>query len=383
MYKKILAIAITAVVFAACSNKQVDAPLAQKQAELDKLLKEQTELNDKVSKLRNEIQLMDTASANQKKIKTVEVTKAALADFKHYIDAFAMVESDQNTLVTAKVPGFVINAILVKQGDNVRTGQLLATVDNSTLVQQLETIKVQLALAQTAYERQKNLWDKKIGSELQYLNAKTQKEAAEKSKAGMEAQLANTSIYAPFDGTIDIVNFKVGDNTMNFSPSQNVGGIRVVNNSRLKITAKLADTYVNKVRAGNKVKVVIPDMDNKEFDATVSSVSNAISDKRTFDIQVLLTNNSGLKPNMQANIKINDASLTKVFVVNENLVQNSEGQKSVYILAREGDKLVARRVSVTTGLSYGGQVVVTGLKEGDEIITTGYANINDGEEVKM
>ncbi len=366
-----------AIVFAACKQSQ-PASLNEKKIELDSLVKVQTELNSKVSKLRNEIDDLDTTAKNLKKIKSVEVTKAMLQEFRHYIDATAVVESDQNTMVTAKVIGFVVNNVLVKVGDNVSAGQILCTVDNSSLQQSIEASKVQYSLAKTAYERRRNLWEKQIGSELEYLQAKTLKESLEKQIASAEAQVANTNVVAPFSGSVESVDFKVGDNTMNL-----MHGIRIVNLSRLKVSAKLADTYISKVHRGDHVKIVFPDLGNKEIDATLSFVANTINDKRTFDVQAALPASADLRPNMNATLKINDATLPKVFVVNENIVHSSEGQKSLMVLSHEGSKAIARKVVITTGESYGGLVVIKGLKEGDEIITAGYAGINDGEEVKF
>lgn len=379
MYKKLLFVALLAIVFAACKRDNTD--LGQKKAELEALIKQQTEINSKVAALQKQIDELDTVAMSQKKIKTVDVTIATPVEFMHYIDATGLVESDQNVLVTARTPGFVINNILVKPGDMVSSGQLLCTVENGALVQSLDALKAQLNLATTAYERQKNLWDKKIGSEIQYLQAKTAKEALEKQKANVEASIANTNIYAPFAGVVDAVNFKVGDNTAAFSPPQNFGGIRILNSSKLKLTAKLADTYINKVHTGDRVKCMIPDL-NKEIDATISYVSKTINDKRTFDIVIWLTNASELKPNMNASLKINDATFKKVFVVSENIVHSSEGQKSIMLLAHDGDKTIVKKQIVTTGESYNGMVIINGIKEGDEIITTGYAGINEGEVVK-
>jgi len=376
MYRKLLILVIVSVAIASCQrpNKALD----QKKAELEKLMKEQAEVNEKVTKLRKEIDEMDTVAMSQKKIKSVEVTKAELKEFRHYIDATAVVESDQNTIVTAKQPGFVINNILVKAGDAVNAGQILCTVDNNVLLQNREALKVQYDMASTAYQRQKNLWDKNIGSEIQYLQAKTQKEALEKQLSSLETQITNTNVVAPFAGTIESVGFKVGDNTAN-----TMGGIRVVNNSRLKITAKLPDTYISKVHKGNQVKINIPDLGNKEIEAAISFVGNTISNSRTFEVQIMLDHNSDLKPNMNANLRINDAVFPKVFVLEENMIHSSEGQKSIYIIERTDKKIFARKIVVTTEESYGGKVVVTGIKEGDEVITTGYMGINDGEEVKL
>ncbi len=375
MYKRVLFIAILAISVAAC--KQDNSDLGQKKAALETLIKEQSTLNDKVAKLRKEIDELDSTARNQKKIKAVDVTVASLQAFRHFIEASALVESDQNTMVTAKQPGFVINNVLVKAGDNVSAGQLLCTVDNSTIMQSKASLGVQFELAKTAFQRQKNLWEKQIGSEIQYLQSKTQKEALEKQLASLDAQIANTNVVAPFSGTIEAVNFKVGDNTAN-----PMGGIRVVNLSRLKITAKLADTYISKVHRGDHVKIVIPDLDNKEIDATLTFVGNTISAGRTFEVQVLLGNNTELKPNMNASLKINDLTLQKVFVLSENIISNSEGQKSIYLLTHEGEKSIAKKTIIKVGANYGGLTVVEGLKVGDEVITTGYSSINDGEEVK-
>lgn len=375
MVKKVLFIAIASLMMAACSQDKSD--LGMKKAALEKLMKEQTELNAKVTALRKEIDELDTAAKSQKKIKSIDVTPAVKQEFRHYIEASAVVETDQNTVVTAKQPGFVITNVLVKAGDNVRAGQVLCTVDNSTIIQSKEALNVQYELAKTAYQRQKNLWEKQIGSEIQYLQSKTQKEALEKQLASIESQIANTSVVAPFNGTVEAVNFKVGDNTMN-----PMGGIRVVNLSLLKISAKLADSYISKVHRGDRVKIVIPDLNNKEIDATLSFVGNTINNFRTFDVQIMLANNTELKPNMTALIKINDLTMQKVFVLSENLVQSSEGQKSIYVLKHDGPKTIAKKLVITTGSSYGGLVVVEGLSEGDEVITTGYASVNDGEEVK-
>lgn len=379
MYKKVLVIA--AAVFFMVSCKRENTDLSAKKKELETLLKQQADINDKVTKLRKEVETMDTAAMAEKKVKSVEITKVTFQSFSHYVEGMAAVESDQNTLVFPKTPGFVINSVNVKPGDVVAAGQILCTVDNTTLMQQLEALKTQYTLANTAYERQRNLWEKQIGSEIQYLNAKTQKEAAEKNIAALQAQLANTNVVAPFAGTVDAVNYKVGDNS-----SSPAGGVLIVNISRLKLTSKLADSYINKVKPGNKVIIVFPDLDNKEVEARVTFTGSTINSlTRTFDIQVLLDNPKGeYKPNMQARIKVNDLTLPKVIVVNENIVLNSEGEKSILVLAHEGENTIARKVKVVTGESYGGLVVIKeGLKEGDEIITNGYANINDGEKIKL
>jgi len=229
MYKRVLFIAILAISVAAC--KQDNSDLGQKKAALETLIKEQSTLNDKVAKLRKEIDELDSTARNQKKIKAVDVTVASLQAFRHFIEASALVESDQNTMVTAKQPGFVINNVLVKAGDNVSAGQLLCTVDNSTIMQSKASLGVQFELAKTAFQRQKNLWEKQIGSEIQYLQSKTQKEALEK-------QLDKTLVLTENVEVSDALKYHM-DNSM--SLTNNV--FKVYSESYFDLVNEVRDLY--------------------------------------------------------------------------------------------------------------------------------------------
>ena len=375
--KNLILILTTLLLLSACNGSKTG--IDEKKADLAKLEKQHEEISKKILTLKEEIKNSDPKAKDDKKRKSVQVTEVSPQDFKHFIDGFAVVESDRNTVVTAKTPGFVINDVKVKVGDRVSAGQLLCSVDNSSLSNNLEPLKVQYALANTAYERQKNLWEKQIGSELQFLQAKTQKEALEKQIASIQSQIANTNIVAPFGGTVEAVNFKIGDNTAN-----PMGGIRIVDAGSLKMVSRLADVYITKVHKGDNVEITIPDLGNKTMQGKVAFASNTINAAtRNFEVQISLPKTSDLKLNMQANIKINDNTLKNVFVVTENLVQTTEGKPYILVLDQVNGKYTVSKRDLTIGASYGGQVVVTGLKKGDLVITTGYSNLNVGEEVNL
>ena len=362
-----------AVMLAACGAKQGN----DKKAELEKLKTEYKSLGEKIKTL--EAQLGD-GKTDSSQSKLVSLTKVETSAFNHFIEVQGTVESDDNVLVGPKQPGFAVSNIYVKAGDNVKAGQVLADADASPLQNQLSGLQANLSLATTAFERQQNLWNQKIGTEFQFLQAKTQKESLEKNIASLQSQISNTKIVAPFDGVVDEVKVKVGEMAaMGFS------GIRVVNTCKMKVKAKLADAYINKVHRGNKVMIELPDDNANPISSSLTYAGSVVDPiTRTFNVEVLMTGCSQLKPNMVTNLKINDATINKAVVINQNLIQTSEDGKFVMVAEHSGNKIIAKRAIVKTGDSYNGNIIITdGLKEGDEMITSGYQDLIDGQEVKL
>jgi RND family efflux transporter MFP subunit len=290
------------------------------------------------------------------------------------------VDAEQNITALNQQPG-VVTAIYVKVGDKVTKGQLLAiTETTAALEDQVKSTETQLKLATTAYEKQKNLWDQKIGSEIQFLQAKTQKEVAERGLEALKKQLEMTKVISPINGVVDAVNLRVGDMA---APSQLMPGIRVINNESLKVKARLADSDYGKIKAGDKVHIDFPDI-NKHIEAVVSFVSGTIDPRsRTFGIEVKLNNEKNeYAANMIAKLKINDVVLKNVITVPSNVVQKSVD--GVYVLAATVDNgaKTAHKRMVTAGDEYNGQtVIISGLNEGDKIITFGYSEVVDGQRI--
>jgi membrane fusion protein, multidrug efflux system len=236
----------------------------------------------------------------------------------------------------------------------------------------------QLELATTVYQRQKNLWDQKIGTEVQYLQAKTNKESLEKQLQGLKEQSDMMKVKAPIGGVIDEVQVKVGENIAPGMPAA-----RIVNNSDLKLVADVSEAYVTDVKKGDKVIINVPEI-RKEIIGQVSFVGRNIDPlSRTFTVEVNLKSQPELRPNMSATIKVVFNTAAEAIVVPVNVIQTLNNEKVVYIAEKDGTKTVARKKVVTVDGVYNNMAQVQGLKGGDQIITFGYQGLNDGEVIKI
>jgi membrane fusion protein, multidrug efflux system len=358
---------------ASCAgNKKQD--LESKKKELGDYKTELKDITGKIETLEKEIALLDTSFKVPQKAKLVQITELKKQDFKHYLEVQGNVDAEENVTALNQQPG-VVTAVYVKVGDHVTKGQLLAITETTAAVEdQIKSTQDQLALANTAYEKQKNLWDQKIGSEIQFLQAKTQMETAQIGLDALKKQLEMTKVISPIDGTVDAVNLRVGDMA---APSQLMPGIRIINSQRLKVKAKLADSDFGKVREDDMVKIEFPDI-NDSIVAPVTFVSRTIDPRsRTFAIEVKLDNGSNkYAANLIAKLKINDEVLKNVILVPSNIIQRSAEGSYVLIAQVKNEKKTAVKKPVKTGADYDGNTVITdGLNEGDNIITFGYTEV--------
>jgi RND family efflux transporter MFP subunit len=309
-------------------------------------------------------------------VKTESVERQA---FKHFIQVQGTLDSRSNVMVTPKTGG-AVTAVYVKEGDAVRKGQVLATIDDVVLRQGVNELKTSLDLANTIYERQKNLWDQKIGSEVQFLQAKNTKEGLERKLATLQSQLALNRITSPINGVVEAVQVKVGETA---SPA--AGAVRVVDPTNIRVVAKVADTYIGNVRKGDAVRITVPDLD-REIEGKINFVGQVVNPAtRTFDIEVSVDNRDRqLRPNMLVRVNINDQTKADAVVINENIVQKTAAGDIIFVAIEEGGKKVAKQRKVKTGLSYNGQVEISeGLKPGEQLITEGFQDLVDGQPVQM
>jgi RND family efflux transporter MFP subunit len=378
-FQKLPFILFTVLVLTACTenNKNV---VEEKKKQLADFKTQAKELNTKIDALEKEIAKLDTSFHVTQKTKLVQVEDMKKETFKHYIEVQGNVDAEENIMALNQQPG-IVTAIYVKVGDHVTKGQLLAiTETTAALEDQVKSTETQVALANTAYEKQKNLWEQKIGSEIQFLQAKTQKEAAESGLAALKKQLEMTKVISPITGTVDMVNLRVGDMA---APSQLMPGIRIINNESLKVKAKLADTDFGKIKQNDNVEIEFPDI-SKTIQATVNYVSKTIDPRsRTFGIEAKL-NNAGNEyaANMVAKLKVNDAVIKEALVVPTNVIQKSAEGKYVLVASTENGTKVTRKKMITAGSEYNGRTVITnGLSEGDKIITFGYSEVVDGQRI--
>ncbi len=347
-----------------------------KKAELEKLKAQREQLNAEISKLEAEVNPAGEAAV---KAITVKVTPATECVFNHYIQVQGTVDGDQNIAVSPQTAG-IVTAVYVKEGSQVKKGQVMAELDAQVLKQSLEEVKTQLDLASSIFEKQAALWEKKIGSEVQYLQAKNNKEALERRAATIEEQMNMSKVISPINGTVESNPLRVGQMA---SPGMPTSTIRVINMSVAKISADVSENYAASIKNGNSAVVSFPDL-GKEIETKLNFTSRFIDPtNRTFKVECKVSSKDvELRANMIANIKILDYTNDKTFCLPVTLIQSNQEGKYVYVVKADGDKKVAERRIIKTGLDYDGVTeVLEGLTAGDQIITAGYQNLNQGDQV--
>jgi len=368
-----LSLLVIAGMLAACS---ATTPEDDKQSRLEKLKTEQASLATEIKKLEDEIAGAnpDTVAVKAKEIAVIEL---APRSFNHYVQTQGSVEAEDNIMLSAKSMG-VVTAVYVTEGQRVSKGQTLVQLDNAVIRQSIEAMKSQLDLAILIYNRQKNLWDQKIGTEVQYLQAKSNKENLERQLGSLQEQSDMAKITSPINGTVDEMIAKIGENLAPGMPA-----VRVMNSSNLKLKANVSEAYVTDIKKGNKVLVNIPEL-KKELSAQVSFVGKNIDPlSRTFTVEIKLPSLADLRPNMTGIVKIIFHTETSTIVVPINVVQDINQEKIVYVVEGNGRQAVARKRVVTVDAVYDNQAQVQGLKPGDKLITSGYQGLNDGQAVKL
>lgn len=363
MFKRYLpALLITAFLVACASPSNED--------KLKELKQKKATIDQEIAKLEKETSKTDTL----KKKKTVIVSPVQDTVFEHYIDIQGNVDARENVNVSARTPG-VVTGIFVKEGQSVSKGQTLAQVDDQILKANIAELRTQLDLANTLFQKQQNLWNQKIGSEVQYLNAKNQKEGLERKMATLNDQAGQARIISPINGTVDAVIVKLGDNAAPGNPA-----FRVVNSSNLRVIANVTEAYAGKIKTGDAVVLNFPDID-KTVRTRIGFASKVIDPlSRTIRVEVPLSADAALRPNMIVQIKIIDYTAAKAVVIPVNVIQYSLG-KAYVVLAQNG---VAKRREVEVGHTYDDKAEIkSGLQPGETLITTGYQGLNDNDLIQQ
>ena len=356
-----------------CSNN--------KQAQLSKLKQQQTAINDKIRSLEGEISTGKKDSLNPGKFKFVGLKDVNSNKFDHYIRVQGKVDGDQNAAVFADAPG-TVSSKFADVGKKVVKGQVLAQIDDQMYRSQMQGLETQYKFASDMFDKQKRLWDQKIGSEVQYLQSKTTKESLEKQISSLKQQIDKFKIKSPIDGTIEECNIKVGGVV---SPDPRLAAYRVVAFKNLKVSAEVSEAYSAKVKVGDKLIVLFPDI-NKQFETKVDFVSKYINPvNRTFIIETkLLDDFNDLKANMIAIIQINDYHTDNAIQVPMNVIQTDLNGSYVYVVRSKDKYNAAFKQPVTLGISYNGVAeILKGLAVGDKVISVGYQELVDGEYIRF
>lgn len=369
MIKRYFSLLMFTAVLAACGGGEEKNP----EKKLLKLKQDRAKLDKEIAEL--EKKTKDTANVKQK---TVTVATVQDTLFEHYIDVQGSIDARENVDVSAKSPGVITN-IYVREGQQVSKGQTLAQIDDQVMRSNIAEVKTQMDLANIAFEKQQRLWNQKIGTEMQYLTAKNQKESLERRLATLNDQLALNRIVSPISGTVDAVIAKLGDQAAPGAPS-----FRVVNTSNLKVVANVAESYAGKVKTGDPVVIVLPDI-KKEIRTKIAFASKVIDPlSRTIKVEIPLSPDANLRPNMIAQLKIVDYVASNAVVVPVGVLQYSMGKPYVITAGNSNGKMIAQRKNVELGRTYNDKAEIkSGLQAGEKIVTTGFQGLNDNDLIKL
>lgn len=376
----VLAILINISLLASCGgNTATDNSPEGKKKQLEAYKTEAATLKSKIDALEAELKASGALTA-QVGFKLIETSQVIQKDFAHFIEVQGNVESDKNVSVAPEMAG-VITQLNVERGQSVSKGQVIAEVDAEPIRKNIAELETRLELAKTMFERQENLWKQQIGSEMQYLQAKSSKESLDRSIESLKSQLKKAYVKSPIDGVIDEIFTKQGEMA---NPAMPLA--RVVNIVEVQVKADVSETYIPNVKRGDEVIASFPTL-NKEMAVRVSNVGQFIDPaNRTFKVEMKIGNGDGLlKPNTLAVVKIKDFSQKNALVVPTHLIQQTtNGDEFVFVVRKTANKNIIAKVAIKTGKSYGGETLVTeGLQASDNLVSKGYNEVIDGEEVNI
>lgn len=385
--KNLIYIASFALLLQSC---QADKPMSTQEIleSNDQALIEtkKLELADQYSKLSdtiNQINLALESFKTEADYPLIETYTVQEMSFSHFIELQGDVDTKQNIIVYPEFSG-VLSQVYVKEGDRVKKNQLLAKIEDGGLSQQLAQMEINFELAKTTFERQQRLWDQKIGSEMQFLQAKASYESQERAIKQFQDQLERTYVRAPFTGIVDDVFTEQGQVV---NPGQNQL-MRIVNLDHMYINAEVPEIYVASIKKGTKAQIYFNSL-GKEFNAKVRQVGSFINPaNRTFKIEIPVNNKDHMiKPNLIASISLNDYSNANALVIPSDIIQeDAQGQTFVYAINRLKNKNIAslEKKYIQPGFSYDGLVeVISGLDLGDQIVSEGAKNIREGVTVSI
>ncbi|MCE2495457.1 MAG: efflux RND transporter periplasmic adaptor subunit [Flavobacteriales bacterium] len=377
--KKFIIPSIAALFLAACGSTapRDTSELAELQKEKDSLVSLSQEITAQIAELDESISKLDTAA----KRALVSVVAAEQRSFEHYFSVHGIVQANKNVTLFSESAG-TITGVLVKEGQRVRTGQVLVELDADVMKSQLKEIETSLELATELYERQKRLWDQKIGSEVDYLNAKNRKEGLEQSKATLERQIKMAQVVAPSSGVVDEIFPRQGEYVGSSSPV-----VRLVNLDQPYLESEVTEAYVGRIGAKTLVRIAFPALDTV-VEATISRAGDYINpNNRTFKVEINLDQMKGLnvKPNMLAVVHIRDYSSEEAVTLPSRMVQQTaDGSSYVYVASQGTDIARVEMRAVQPGRSYDGYTeILKGIQPNEFVVDQGARSIRPDQQVRV
>lgn len=386
MKKVIVLLIVTISLFSCGSGDQSVSGIIEKR-NLEEIRAKKTEITLQQNQIEAQLKSLDSAIAilgNEEKFPLVNTLTAKKEVFNHYLELQGDVSTKQNVLIYPEMAG-TLQKVYVKEGDRVSKGELLATIDDGGMSSQLSQLKSQATLAKTTFERQERLWKQNIGSEIQYLQAKTNYESSENMVSQAERQLGKSSIRAPFSGIIDNV---IKDQGTVVAPGQGSEVFRLVNLSDMFIEVEVPETYLGSVVKGKEALVYFPVLGDS-ITTKIRETGNFINpSNRSFEVEIPVPNKEGkIKPNLTAKVNINDYTSENAILIPTSIIsENAEGEQYVFVAEEPNseNEAVVKRIIITTGKTQGAKIeVLSGLEDGNLIIKEGARSVKDGQKVKI
>lgn len=362
------------VLLASCSSGNAGNESQEKQAQLVEYKQQLHELELKIAELEKELK----ATTEEERVEVV-LTELQPQKFEHFIEVSGSVEADQEVNVSPEGSGQILD-IKVREGQRVSKGTVLATLNSEPIERTIDEVEINLEMARTTYERQKNLWDQNIGSELQFLQAKSTMNSLEQQLEGLKAQKSMSTITAPVDGVIDVIYQKQGQ-----IASPQVPFAKLVNIEKIKVYADVAESYLTKIKQDDEVLVHFPAI-GETHTTNIRMIGNFIDpNNRTFRIRLDLQNKDNLiKPNLDAVVKLRDYVAEEAIVIPSILIKEDFKGKYTFVVEADGGSQVARKVYVKTGVSDNNMTEVTeGLEAGMKVVSEGFSQVIDGTVVHV
>jgi RND family efflux transporter MFP subunit len=385
--KKVIVLLIATISLFSCSGGDQSVSGIIEKRNLEEIRAKKTEITLQQNLIEAQLKSLDSAIAilgNDEKLPLVNTLTAKKEIFNHYLELQGDVSTKQNVLIYPEMAG-TLQKVYVNEGDRVSKGQLLATIDDGGMSSQLSQLKSQATLAKTTFERQERLWKQNIGSEIQYLQAKTNYESSENMVSQAQSQLGKSSIRAPFSGIIDNV---IKDQGTVVAPGQGSEVFRLVNLSDMFIEVEVPETYLGRVVKGKEALVYFPVLGDS-ITSRVRGTGNFINpSNRSFEVEIPVPNKEGkIKPNLTAKVNINDYTNEDAILIPTSIIsENAEGEQYVFVAEEpNADKeALVKRTIITTGKTQGAKIeVLSGLEDGNHIIKEGARSVKDGQKVKI
>jgi RND family efflux transporter MFP subunit len=386
--RKIYSLFVITAVLISCGEKKTGSiESLVSSGNLTELKEKKEEIAINLEAINKDLKAINIAISKKdtlKKLPLITTFTAKTEVFNHYLEIQGNVKTKQNILIYPEIPG-ILRKILVNKGQSVTKGQLLATIDDGGLSNQVAQLEATTQLAKTTFERQKRLWEEKIGSEIQFLQTKTNYEAQSNLLKQFKSQQSKASIRAPFSGVIDDVIKEPG--TV-IAPGQGSEVFRIVNLNNMYVEAEVPERYIASIIKNKEVKVEFPVLD-KRVNSKIRQVGSFINpNNRSFKIEVPVANKSGnIKPNLTAKLKINDYTAEKAILIPQSIIsENAKGEQYIYVVKdkKTNNEAIAERLIIKTGKTQGDKIEVTkNLSANVEIIMEGARSVNNGQIVKV